>query len=149
MNLIKKMWWDTGSVLPEDSKSALGEAEVDFFKKYDQIVGQYMSDIDLDLTSVLELLVGWLIAIFLIDLFVHHFFVCLSVRVCGGGGGGGQDKIPPKDPFIEVRVLKDYGEITTDSGTVNLQKNTVHFLRRSDVELLIRQGVLEVTEVRL
>lgn len=58
-----------------------------------------------------------------------------------------QDLKPPKDLFVEVRVLKDYGEIVTDKGTVNLKKNTVHYLRRTDVELLIRQGVLEQTEV--
>ena len=48
---------------------------------------------------------------------------------------------------MEVRVLRDCGDIITDSGsTVHLQKNTVHHLRRTDVELLIRQGYLEQTE---
>ena len=54
-----------------------------------------------------------------------------------------QDLQPPKELHIEVRVLVDCGEIWTDSGPVHLDANTTHFLRRSDVEHLIRQGKLE------
>ena len=54
-----------------------------------------------------------------------------------------QDLQPPKDLYIEVRVVVDCGEIMTDTGSVNLEAGTVHFLRRSDVEHLIRQGMLE------
>ncbi|KAJ8904446.1 hypothetical protein NDN08_000964 [Rhodosorus marinus] len=50
---------------------------------------------------------------------------------------------PPKDLYIEVRVLKDCGSILTDSGTVNLKSGTAHFLPRVDVEHLVRQGALE------
>lgn len=45
--------------------------------------------------------------------------------------------------MIEVRVLKDCGEIVTDSGPVNLQQNTYHYLKRSDVEHLIQQNYVE------
>jgi len=51
---------------------------------------------------------------------------------------------PPHDLFIEVRALKDEGEVLLLSGArVFLAKNTIHYLRRSDVEHLIRQNVLE------
>ncbi|KAJ0399549.1 hypothetical protein P43SY_006095 [Pythium insidiosum] len=53
------------------------------------------------------------------------------------------DATPPKDLFVEVRVLKDCGEIMTENGLVNLEVNSTHFLRRVDVEQLIRQGLLE------
>lgn len=53
------------------------------------------------------------------------------------------DLAPPKELYIEVRVLEDVGEIATEEGSVNLEKDTQHFLRRSDVEPLIRQGMLE------
>eukprot|EP00516_Mucochytrium_quahogii_P008908 CAMPEP_0203766582 /NCGR_PEP_ID=MMETSP0099_2-20121227/502_1 /ASSEMBLY_ACC=CAM_ASM_000209 /TAXON_ID=96639 /ORGANISM=" , Strain NY0313808BC1" /LENGTH=199 /DNA_ID=CAMNT_0050662957 /DNA_START=39 /DNA_END=638 /DNA_ORIENTATION=- len=53
------------------------------------------------------------------------------------------DMQPPKNLFIEVRVLEDCGEVLTDSGSINLAKNTTHYLRRSDVEHLIRQGMLK------
>lgn len=50
---------------------------------------------------------------------------------------------PPKDLYIEVRVLRDCGEVMTENGLVHLEANSTHFLRRADVEQLIRQGLLE------
>lgn len=52
------------------------------------------------------------------------------------------DLQPPKDLYIEVRVVKDCGEVLTESGPIHLAMNTRHYLRRSDVEHLIRQGAL-------
>ncbi|KAJ2501825.1 DNA replication protein psf1 [Coemansia sp. RSA 1972] len=52
-------------------------------------------------------------------------------------------EIPPRDLFIEVRVTKDCGEIVTESGVVNLQSGTQHYLRRSDIEHLLTIGYLE------
>ena len=54
-----------------------------------------------------------------------------------------QDQTPPKDPSIEVRVLKDYGEVFLTLGRANLKKGTVHLLPRTEAEPLIREGVLE------
>eukprot|EP00037_Helgoeca_nana_P021055 m.211176 g.211176 ORF g.211176 m.211176 type:complete len:192 (+) comp25501_c0_seq1:71-646(+) len=53
------------------------------------------------------------------------------------------DLLPPKELFIEVRCLEDIGEIATEDGTVQLEEGSQHFLRRSDVEPLIRAGKLE------
>ncbi|RLN06062.1 hypothetical protein BBJ28_00017166 [Nothophytophthora sp. Chile5] len=53
------------------------------------------------------------------------------------------DLKPPKDLYVEVRVLRDCGEVMTESGLVNLDAHSTHFLRRVDVEQLIRQGLLE------
>ena len=53
-------------------------------------------------------------------------------------------KNPPKVLYVEVRVLRDCGEVMTESGVVNLEAHSQHFLRRVDVEQLIRQiGLLE------
>ncbi|KAJ2454059.1 DNA replication protein psf1 [Coemansia sp. RSA 2336] len=52
-------------------------------------------------------------------------------------------ELPPRDIFIEVRVVKDCGEIVTESGVVNLQAGTQHYLRRSDIEHLVTIGYLE------
>eukprot|EP01132_Coremiostelium_polycephalum_P004982 gene4982-6203_t len=53
-------------------------------------------------------------------------------------------KQPPKELYIEVRVLKEMGEVVLNSGsTVSLNLNTTHFVRRSDVETMITQGILE------
>lgn len=53
------------------------------------------------------------------------------------------DQKPPRDLYIEVRVLRDCGDLMTDHGAVALRKGTAHFLRRVDVEHLVRQGALE------
>lgn len=50
---------------------------------------------------------------------------------------------PPKSVRIAVKVKEDFGELVTDSGVMNLQRNTTLFMRRDEVEPLIRQGVLE------
>ncbi|KAJ1417921.1 hypothetical protein B484DRAFT_400647 [Ochromonadaceae sp. CCMP2298] len=54
----------------------------------------------------------------------------------------GQDLEPPRDLFIEVRVLQDCGRIMTDSGPVNLDKGSLHCLKRSDVEQFVREGLM-------
>lgn len=71
---------------------------------------------------------------------------------------------PPRDLFIDVRVLKDAGEIQTEYGyvelrigglvlrlwliylydrVINLTKNSQLYVRQGDVERLIAQGFLE------
>ena len=44
---------------------------------------------------------------------------------------------------MEVRVLEDCGKIQTESGVINLVKNSQHYLRRTDVERLVSQGYLK------
>jgi GINS complex subunit 1 len=51
--------------------------------------------------------------------------------------------LPPKEPLITVRCLKDVGELVTETGVLQLVMGSQHFVRRSDVEGLIRQGQLE------
>ena len=54
------------------------------------------------------------------------------------------DLTPPKELFIEVRVKQDLGTVMlTESGQVNLAKGSTHLLRRTEVENLIKKGVLE------
>lgn len=55
----------------------------------------------------------------------------------------GGDLEPPNDVFIDVRVLKDAGEIMTEYGVFNLTKDSQFFVRRVDVERLIQQGYLK------
>jgi len=50
---------------------------------------------------------------------------------------------PPKDLFIDVRVLKDAGEIQTEYGAITLSKNSQFYVRLGDVERLIGQGFLQ------
>lgn len=50
--------------------------------------------------------------------------------------------IPPKDFFIQVRVEQDCGVIQTEHGKISLNRGTLHYLKRSDVEHLIIKGHL-------
>ncbi|KAI9842170.1 MAG: DNA replication protein psf1 [Thelocarpon superellum] len=50
---------------------------------------------------------------------------------------------PPRDLFIDVRVLKDAGEIQTEYGAITLSKNSQFYVRQGDVERLIAQGFLQ------
>ncbi|KAJ2557970.1 DNA replication protein psf1 [Coemansia sp. RSA 1933] len=52
-------------------------------------------------------------------------------------------ELPPRDPLIEVRVIRDCGEVVTENGVVSLQAGTQHYVARADVEHLITIGYLE------
>lgn len=56
-----------------------------------------------------------------------------------------ENTLPPEQDFVQVRVLSpNLGTLVTESGlSVNLQQGTIHYLSRSDVEPLVRQGFLE------
>lgn len=53
------------------------------------------------------------------------------------------DLEPPKSIFIDVRVLKDGGEVQTEYGVFNLIKDSQFYVRKSEVDRLIQQGFLE------
>nr|XP_061794046.1 DNA replication complex GINS protein PSF1-like [Nerophis lumbriciformis] len=68
------------------------------------------------------------------------------MRSLGASGGLDitQEMKPPKSLYVQVRCVKDHGELEMDDGTlVLLKKNSQHFLPRWECEQLIRQGVLE------
>jgi len=48
--------------------------------------------------------------------------------------------------MISVLVREDCGEVMTQNGPVRLELHSRHYLRRSDVAHLIRQGKLEQVE---
>lgn len=47
--------------------------------------------------------------------------------------------VPPKDPYIRVRVLDDIGEVCLGDHSISLTKHSLHFLRRTDAEPFISQ----------
>ncbi|RMX68666.1 hypothetical protein KXD40_000892 [Peronospora effusa] len=104
MEKIKALRWETGTIIPDSLAQNLCQREVQLFHQYDQLLTNYMTDFELDLSADLK---------------------------------------PPKDLYVEVRVLRDCGEVMTESGVVNLTAHSQHFLRRVVVEQLIRQGLLE------
>lgn len=48
---IKRIWWLRSS-LPEDIKACMSATEVKFAEGYDELVGAYQREVDLQLTSV-------------------------------------------------------------------------------------------------
>ena len=51
-----------------------------------------------------------------------------------------KDLDPPKDLYIEVRVVDEIGPFTNRDGVVlNLEKNSTHYLKISDVILYITE----------
>ena len=56
----------------------------------------------------------------------------------------GAPLVPPKDLFVEVRVMRELGEIVTTSGAIaRLTKGSQHHLKRTDVEQFITLGYLK------
>ena len=47
---------------------------------------------------------------------------------------------PPSSINIEIRVLEDCGELLTEDGRLTLKQGTTLFVKKSNVEHLIRQG---------
>ena len=47
---------------------------------------------------------------------------------------------PPRELYIQIKVNQDCGIIQTEQGQLHLNANTLHFVRRPDVQNLIDQG---------
>lgn len=47
--------------------------------------------------------------------------------------------MPPKDPYIQVRVLDDIGDgiVLSDDKIANFAPHSMHFLKRTDAEQFI------------
>jgi len=52
---IQRLRWQLGAVLPEDVRDLLHPSEKEFLKSYSDILGSYMTTVDLDLTVVMLL----------------------------------------------------------------------------------------------
>ncbi|XP_002982392.2 DNA replication complex GINS protein PSF1 [Selaginella moellendorffii] len=53
------------------------------------------------------------------------------------------DLSPPKDPYIQVKVLENVGNVYLDDQSTSLLRNSIHLIKRSEAEPLISQGLLE------
>ena len=51
MDKIEALRWEVGTVLPKELRSNLKSTELNYFKQYNNVLGNYMRDIDFDLTS--------------------------------------------------------------------------------------------------
>ncbi|XP_071717211.1 uncharacterized protein [Rutidosis leptorrhynchoides] len=55
----------------------------------------------------------------------------------------GLDMVPPKDPYIKVRVLEDIGDVVLSDQVANFAKHAILFLKRTDAEQFIFEGKME------
>ncbi|TYI81138.1 hypothetical protein E1A91_D05G134600v1 [Gossypium mustelinum] len=54
------------------------------------------------------------------------------------------DMVPPKDPYIKVRVLEGLGSgIILSDKSANFASHSMHFLKRTDAEQYIARGLME------
>ena len=60
--------------------------------------------------------------------------------------GGTEGLEPPTEIFVNVRVMKEVGEVETKKGKLSLTKGSQYYLVREEVENLLVQGFLEVIE---
>ena len=110
---IERMAWESGKQVPDHILDNLSPAETAYFKTYIEAIDGYQKSLGEMLTS-------------------QNNSLDLTV-----------DFTPPKDLFLEVRINKDYGSVVLpESGEVKLQKNTTHLLRRSEVDHLIKRGIM-------
>lgn len=81
-------------------------------------------------------------------IFFNKYSKSLASYMRSIGDGQGIDLTgdlrPPKSLYIEVRCVEDFGKFELEDGEViYLKKNSQHYLPRSQVETLIRQGILQ------
>jgi hypothetical protein len=57
-----------------------------------------------------------------------------------------QDTRPPKDTFVNVRGLKDSGEVILSYGRATILSGTIVSLPSEEAEPLIRDGTVELVE---
>lgn len=55
---------------------------------------------------------------------------------------GSEEDVPPLDAYSEVRVLVECGQVLTEDGIVAFSKGSMHHLKLSQVEKLIKAGYL-------
>ena len=128
LNKIERFVWESGKNLPDHILEHMSPAELSYLKKYIVNLENYnkaVSEASIIQDEQIE-----------DDGRDIGNFAPTSIDLT-------VDFNPPKDIFIEVRVNKDYGVvILPESGVVRLLKNSTHFLRRTEVDHLLKRGIL-------
>lgn len=162
---LQELRWTQRS-LPEHVENNLAVLEIKYFRGYDQLLNRYMRSgrlgVGLDLTAVRGrriAVLGW-----------GAPGTCSVVQTRLRGRAATcvcrpqhstpqpplppppaptllpslhQDPEPPEDPFAQVRVLRDFGEVVFSSGKISLQRGKSHWLPRDEAHPLVMDGVLE------
>lgn len=118
MNWIASLRFELATVVaPKHIKQNMSDLEVIWFQRYSKTLANYMKSVS-QATQITSSN-------------IYHIDLTQYTK-------------PPKSLYIHVRCLKEYGEIELSDGhTVSLVKDSQHYLLASDVQDLIKQGILE------
>lgn len=68
-------------------------------------------------------------------------------KSCSMGMDLTMDEAPPKSTCVQVRVVRDHGDMMSKTGKIMLSKDTVHLLPLDEAEHLLRAGIVEYLHV--
>ena len=129
---IENMRWNTGAVLPAGKRDNMHATEVDYFKAYSGAVSRYLDGCKIDLTAVRgarRQRGAWRGHLSLLPRSATRTRPTQSLK-------------PPKLDRVPAQAIADCGVVQTASGPRNVNKGETHFMSRSEVEPLVRQGLM-------
>ena len=132
---IENMRWNTGAVLPAGKRDNLHATEVDYFKAYSGAVSRYLDGCKIDLTAVRGRGVA------LAQPRARDSYLA-APRMHYTNPQPLQSLKPPKLDRVPAQAIADCGVVQTASGPRNVNKGETHFMSRSEVEPLVRQGLM-------
>ena len=127
--------WEVAGPLPDDSRQLLTPHEQRYETRYNELLSEFQTQYGLDLTRD---------STPPSDNLIKARPPAGAHRARRAAPMCGQSPGPPDSP-TQVHVLEDVGKfVGPESGaTIQLKRGDHPFLRRGDVEHLVRQGILE------
>lgn len=127
--MLQSLRWELSSEsIPDEIAVCLSQQEKRFKDDYNEVLREYMSDMDIDLTLVRAI----------------HLLKPLPEPILTLFHSSKKNlHEPPTKIDIEVLVLQDFGSIATEEGSITLKKNTTTVMRRTIAEPLIKMGILQ------
>lgn len=149
-DIVRDLAWTIGLEiieLPPDIQEKLTALEKDYFKNHSVAITSYMGKVGIELNVVSPLSyypqVIWIFSHFL-GLYYYYYYYCKSNRLFFLNFAiFSKDMVPPKDPYIKIRVVGDIEQgIVMSDKTTNFTRHSMHFLRRTDAEPYIARVCL-------
>ncbi|KAN0059798.1 DNA replication protein psf1 [Thecaphora frezii] len=131
LDMLQSLLWKNGANLSQTldddgTRHKLSPAEIDYAKKYRDLVNAYKGEfLDvLDLMAPLE----------------------KNGREEAGIAGAAGEWAPPLDLMVTVVALRDASDVQTETGSISLRKGERMRVKRSEVEALIVRRWVEVVD---
>lgn len=129
--------------LPFEIQEKLTTLEKEYFKNHSVALKSYMGKVGIELNVVSPLSTILVFGYHNINLLDFSYWMDLMsnfllIHFL-------KDMVPPKDPYIKVRILDDIDEgIVLSDKTTNFARHSMHFLKRTDAEPYIARVSLFV-----